>query len=120
MEKEGKKINKIKLMVTIVDRGLGDEVVELCHDNGVTFNMVAPGYGAAGMDIVDFLGLTDTENDIVLSVVQEPDALEVLKMIKYKFDLDEAGTGLAFTIPISGVSGPLAFKYISGTGKKPD
>jgi hypothetical protein len=35
-------------------------------------------------------------------------------MIIYKFDIDKPDKGIAFTIPVSGVSGPLALRYISG------
>jgi hypothetical protein len=35
-------------------------------------------------------------------------------MLLYKFDMDKPDSGIAFTIPISGVSGPAALKYISG------
>lgn len=114
---ETKHNKRIKLMITIVDRGLGNEVVQTCRESGITFNIVCPGYGAAGMELVDFLGLTDTENDIILSVIKEDRCLTVLNMIKYKFDLDEPGNGLAFTIPITGVSGPLALRYMTGEYK---
>lgn len=107
-------IKRIKLLIAIVDRGLGNEVVNILRESGVTFNLISPGYGAAGSDIIDYLGLTDTEKDLILSVVTEDKVKSVLDKILYKFDLDVPGNGLAFTIPISGVSGPLALRYISG------
>lgn len=105
---------RIKLIITVLDRGLGDEVVELCRENGVTFNMVSPGYSAAGLDIMDYLGLTDSEMDIVFSITTEDRTPSILNKIHYKFDLDEPEHGFALAIPISGVSGPLALRYISG------
>lgn len=111
---EEKHIKRIKFLITIVDRGLGDEVVCSLRESGITFNMISPGYGAAGSDILDYLGLTDTEKDLVLSVVTEDKVTSVMNKIRYKFDLDEPGNGIVFAIPITGVSGPLALKYISG------
>lgn len=107
-------VKRIKLLIAIVDRGVGDEVVEILRESGVTFNMISPGYGAAGSNIMDYLGLTDSEKDLILSVVSEDKVESVMRKILYKFDLDEPGNGIAFTIPISGVSGPLALRYISG------
>lgn len=107
-------VKRIKLLITIIDRGLGNQVVELLRESGVTFNMISPGYGATGSDIMDCLGLTDSEKDLILSVVTEDKVKSLLDKIFYKFDLDEPGHGIAFTIPISGVSGPLALRYISG------
>lgn len=107
-------VKRIELLITIVDRGLGNDVVEILRDSGVTFNMISPGYCATGSDIMDCLGLTDLERDLILSVVTEDKVKSVLNKIMYKFDLDVPGNGLAFTIPITGVSGPLALRYISG------
>jgi len=107
-------IKRIKLLVAIVDRGLGNEVVEILRDSGVTYNMIAPAYCAAGSDIMDILGLSNPERDMVVSVITEDRVDSVLNKLLYKLDLDEPGNGFAFTIPITGVSGPLALRYISG------
>ncbi|MDR1571717.1 MAG: hypothetical protein LBS32_04250 [Clostridiales Family XIII bacterium] len=107
-------IKRIHLMFTIVDRGMGDEVERVLRESGVTYNMTAPGYGASGLALADILGLTDFERDIVISVVREDRAHDILDRLRFRFDLGRPDSGIAFTIPISGVSGPLALKYISG------
>ena len=109
-----KKMEKIVLLVVILDRGKGDELTKTLRESGVTFNMIAPAYGAAGAHILDYLGLTSQERDMVFSVVTEDRLDAVLKKIQYKYDLEKPGKGVAFTIPITGVSGPLALRYISG------
>lgn len=114
MEKNKYQNNRIKLLFTIVERGLGNEVVEYFRESGVTFNMVCPGYGGAGSDFLDYLGLTTSEKDIILSVVTETKVTYVMNKIQFKFDLDEPGNGIMFAMPITGVSGPLALRYISG------
>ena len=107
-------MKRIKLLIAIIDRGKGNDVVEILKESGVTYNLASPGYCASGSDIMDYLGLSNRERDLVLSVVTEDKVDSVLKKLLYKLDLDEPGNGLAFTIPISGVSGPLALRYISG------
>lgn len=113
---EGKHLamKRIKLLVAIVDRGKGEDVVEILRESGVTYNMISPAYRASGSDIIDYLGLSNPEQDLILSVVTEDKVSRILNKLLYKMDLDEPGNGLAFTIPISGVSGPLALRYISG------
>lgn len=106
---------RIKLLVTVVDRGKSNKLIKELRWLGVTFNMAAVGNHAAGMELTDYLGLTENEYDIVFSIVPEDKAKSVISMVEYKFNLDEPGNGYAYTIPISGVSGPLALKYISGT-----
>jgi hypothetical protein len=51
---------------------------------------------------------------MVLSVVTEDKVPNVMQKLLYKLDLDEPGNGIAFTIPIVGVSGPRVLRYISG------
>jgi nitrogen regulatory protein PII len=107
-------VKRIKLLVAIVDRGKGDDVVEILRESGVTYNLVSPAYRATGLEIMDYLGLANPERDIIFSVVTEDKVGRVLNKLLYKLNFDEPGNGLAFTIPISGVSGPLALRYISG------
>jgi len=107
-------IKRIKLLIAIVERGLGEEVAEVLREDGVTFNLISPAYCAAGSRLMDYLGLTSLERDLVLSVVSEHISHDVLHKILYKFDLDEPSKGVAFTIPIAGVSGPLALRYMTG------
>lgn len=107
-------VKRIKLLVAVVDRGKGDDVVEILRESGVTYNMVSPAYCASGSEIMDYLGLTNPERDMVFSVITEDKVEGVLNKLLYKLNLDEPGNGFAFTIPITGVSGPLALRYISG------
>ncbi|MDD2189297.1 MAG: hypothetical protein PHV71_01055 [Eubacteriales bacterium] len=113
---EGKQpaVKRIKLLVAIVDRGKGDTVAEILRDSGVTFNMIAPAACDSGSDIMDVLGLSNQERDMILSVVTEDKVPAVMQKLLYKLDLDERGNGIAFTIPIIGVSGPKALRYMSG------
>ena len=107
-------IKRIKLLVAIVDRGRGEDVAATLREDGVTFNLISPAYCAAGSQIMDYLGLTSLERDMVISVVSEDISHEVLNRLLIKFDLDKPSKGIAFTIPITGVSGPLALRYMSG------
>ncbi len=107
-------IKRIKLLVVAIDRGKGEGVAKILRESGVTYNMIAPAYCASGSDIMDYLGLSNPERDLIVSVVTEDKVDVVLKKILYKYDLDKPGNGIAFTVPITGVSGPLALRYISG------
>lgn len=106
--------NKIKLVVVIVERGMGEQVCSLLRKSHVSFNMISPGYGASGSNIKDYLGITSSEKDIVLSVVNDEQIISIMDKLLGKFNMDQPGNGIAFAIPISGVSGPLALRYMAG------
>ncbi|MDR0356922.1 MAG: hypothetical protein LBH63_00890 [Clostridiales Family XIII bacterium] len=107
-------IERVKLLVTIIDRGRSDSLIRELRLLGVTFNMASVGYGAVGVDLADLLGFTEKECDIVYSVVTESKTASALSMLEYKFSLNEPGRGIAFCVPISGVGGPVSLRYISG------
>ena len=113
-------MNGIKLLITIVPRGLGEEVVELCRKSGITFSLIAPGKGAAGSHFIDLFGLSNPEKDCVFSVVQAPFCHDMMERLNGAFRMNEPNTGICLSIPIAGVSGPRALRYISGIYPPPD
>ena len=105
---------RIKLLVTIVDRGKGEKVVNICKKQGCMFHMIYLGYGTANSDLLDFLGLGNTAKDIVLSVVLEEKTQQTLQALTKEMKFDKPGNGIAFTISINSVGGPKTLRYISG------
>jgi nitrogen regulatory protein PII len=103
---------KIKLLITIVDRGNGEKIAELLRENNVIYNMILLGNGTAKSEILDYLGLGRTEKDIVLSVVNDEDIDNILKNFNEKMNMSEPGNGVAFTIPISSVDSSMALEFI--------
>lgn len=104
---------KIKLLLTIIDRGKGEEITEMFRENHVMYNMILLGKGTAKSEILDYLGLGSTEKDIIISVGDEDNIKDVLYTLRNKYKLYEPGNGIAFTIPISSVDSALALDYIN-------
>jgi hypothetical protein len=117
-DRYGNEFERLKLMICIVARGQGNRVVKELRDLGVTFNMESVAYAAVGFDLADILGFTENGCDIVFSIVTDSKTKAAMSMVEYKFSLDDAGTGLAFCVPLTGVGGPLSLKYISGVDTK--
>lgn len=114
MEKDERCIpNKIKMLVTIIDRGKGEKLAEMFREENIVYNLIALGKGTAKSDILDYLGLGQTEKDIVLSVVQVQDVPKIMDKLKEKMQLKKPGNGIAFTIPINSVDSALALEIIS-------
>lgn len=51
-------ISPVRCMVTIVDRGKGDRVVDLCRGTGTWRAAVMLGHGTASAEVMDYLGWT--------------------------------------------------------------
>ncbi len=105
---------RVKILVTIVDRGLGQRVVELCTREGSDFHLSFMGRGTANSEIMDILGLGESKKDIVLSVAAEEHLPGMMEALRAELELDQPGGGIAFTIPISSVGGPMTLQFISG------
>ena len=54
-------ISPVRCMVTIVDRGKGDRVVDLCRARHVAVQLVMLGHGTASAEVMDYLGLDEPE-----------------------------------------------------------
>ena len=94
-----KEQSRIKLMVTILDRGRGARAVELFAGAGIRQHYATPGRGTANSDILDYLGLGETEKDVLLTLLPEHAVPPLLAA---------AGKGILFTMPLSAVSGAVA------------
>jgi len=104
---------RIKLVVTIADRGMGPGIKEVCDKVYKAFHLNFMGQGTAPTRILEYLGLSNSEKDIIFSVVPEDLVSEVLEKLKHELELDKHGGGIAFSIPISSVASPVTYKMIS-------
>lgn len=103
---------RIKLLITIVDRGKGKKLTELFNEDNVRYNIIALGKGTANSEILDYLGLGEIEKDIVLSIVHEEDIKNIFKKLQEKMYLSKPGNGIAFTIPITSIDSNNSLEYL--------
>lgn len=99
--------DRIKLMATIVDRGRGPKVVDLYRAQQLHFNYACLGRGTAHSRMLDTLGLSETEKDVVLTLIPQEKTAEVLSLAREQFHLVHPGQGILFTLPLTGVSGQI-------------
>ncbi|ROR27320.1 hypothetical protein EDD66_10615 [Mobilisporobacter senegalensis] len=104
----------VKLLVSIVNRGKGEKVEELLQSMEITYHLICLGHGTADSDILDYLGLGETDKDIVLSVIENDKIPLALDTLDNKLHFSKDGNGIAFTIPINSVGGPITLKVLTG------
>lgn len=105
---------KLKLLITIVNRGKGKDVVDVCRTFCMSYHMSLLGTGTATSEILDYLGLGETEKDIILSSVRTEELDGLLDALTARLKLNKPGNGIAFTVPIKSVGGPKTLNILSG------
>ena len=97
-------MDKMKLVVSIVERGRGAAMEKLYRARQVALHLQCPGTGTATSEIMDILGLGSSEKDVVFSFAAAGAAGRLL----YDLDNDLRGStgtsGLVFTLPVSALS----------------
>jgi hypothetical protein len=95
----------LKLLGVIVDRTWTPKVADILREEQVRFHFIALGEGTAGSDILSLLGLNSVDKSLICALVPSFDASRVLRLIADKIRLSKPGRGIAFTSPLSGISG---------------
>ena len=72
------------------------------------------GRGTASSDILDYLGIGESDKDIVFTVLSQAKAKRVLKNMDKKMQLYIPGNGVAFTIPLCSFAGMTALQQVCG------
>ncbi len=102
-----------KLLISIVNWGEGKKVRELLAECSVALNFSFKGLGTARSQMLDYLGIGETEKSITLSLIPEADEDRIIRELRSKMLLYLAGRGISFTVPLTGVSG-IVSKGITG------
>lgn len=95
-----------KLLVTIVDKGQGSEIVEITKKNGCEGGTIVPGQGTRFDSLGSFFGFNfDPEKEIILSLTDEKNAMTLLEKVTVAGQLTKPGHGIAFVLDVCSVAG---------------
>lgn len=101
----GKSLN-FDLIVTIVNRGFAEDVVEATRRGGAEGGTIVLGRGTGIREQKKILGIPiEPEKELVLTVVPEDRTQRVLEEIRRSLDLDAPGRGIGFVVPLKMVVG---------------
>ena len=93
-------------IVTIVNKGHSEPVVDASRKAGAEGGTIILGRGTGIREVKSILGLAiDPEKEIVLTLVKSKISLRVLQAIVDAGNLEKPGTGIAFILPVKGVAG---------------
>lgn len=110
-------IKKLKLLVTVVDRGKGEFYMDVLSQFEVNCQMVLPGLGTATSEVVNMLGL-NRHKAVIFSAVREDRVEEIMKALEMKFETIKNGKGIAFAVPMSSIVGVSVYQFLSNNRQK--
>ena len=104
---------KLKLLVTVVDKGKSDFYIDLLHTMEANLQLKLSAQGTAGSEMLHYLGLEENEKCVLFSIVREDRTDEIMQTLKEKFETVRGGKGIAYTIPLSSVAGVAIYQFLS-------
>lgn len=99
------------LLVTIVDKGKGDEVISFLHDNKVDYSFLTYAKGTVRSEMLNLLGLGSVDKDILFSLLPRHEVKTHMAGLSGLLKLKHPGKGVAFSIPLDALNALVA-KYI--------
>ena len=101
---------KLKLLVAVVNRNKTEIFLDFLQGFEVNFQTTVLGEGT---ETLRLLGLTDSDKSVLVSVVREDRAEELMRGLYEKFHKLRGGKGIAFTVPLSSVIGVAIYTFLS-------
>ena len=104
--------NGIKLMVIITRGGKGMKLISLLKNYGVYYCNDGRGRGTANKEVLDFLGIGDTEKDLIFALLDEDRIKEVFEFFKNDTEFVGGRKGVAFTVSLDSITSMKAIAEI--------
>lgn len=103
-QKTGARVNRVKLLVSIVNQNDELKLKEILDEVSVALGIAFAGTGTARSTVLDYLGIGETEKAVVFSLIPESDEDAIMRTIRSQMSLYLVGRGISFTIPLTGIS----------------
>ena len=98
--------NRFDLIITVVNKGFSDYVIETARSMGASGATIIHGRGTGIHETDSFFGnFIQPEKDIVLILVFKKDKNKIMQEICKVSRLNEEGKGLSFSVPVNNVEG---------------
>ncbi len=97
-------MNKTMLIVSIVERGKGDQTIATYKDFGCYPYMKFVASGTASSELLDVLGFATSKRTIVLSLIEEHESKAFMEELRKRDKLRLHTKGIVFSVPMNGIS----------------
>ena len=104
---------RLELLITIVDKNKASSYADFIQAYDVNLQIVVPAKGTAKDEVLEYLGLADSDRVAIFSVVRADRLEELSEAIEDRFRSLKNGNGICVAVPFSSVIGRLAFGFLS-------
>ena len=104
---------KLKLLFTVVNRNKSEFYMDLLQSFEVNMQLAMAAWGTASTEMLSFLGLSESEKVLIVSVIREDKEKAALEMLEEKFNTIKNGKGIAYTVPLTSTIGVAIYQFLS-------
>ncbi len=115
--KEALAPHKLQLLFTIVDKKKADFYIDLLESFEVNMQMALAGKGTAKTEMLELLGLAESDKTVIVSVIKKERAKDALSALEEKFRTIKNGKGVAYTVPMSETIGLAIYQFLANLPK---
>lgn len=108
---------KLKLLITVVGRKKTEFYIDFLQSFEVNMQLCLAAQGTANTEMMNLLGLTDSDKSVILSVIAEDKAEAALSALEEKFNTIKNGKGIAYTVPMTGTVGVAIYQFLANIQK---
>ena len=104
---------KLKLLFTIVNREKAELYTDLLQSFDVNMQLYMSAQGTASTEILDLLGLSNSDKAVIVSVIREDKCKAAMSFLEEKFKTIKNGKGIAYTVPMTGTIGVAIYQFLA-------
>ena len=113
VKKQVSDVKKLKMLITVVDRSKSLFYVDLLEQFEVNVQMVMYGRGTANSEMLNLLGIAESDKAVIMSYIREDKVKETLDTLNEKFHKVKNGKGIAYTISLDSIIGVSMYQLLS-------
>jgi len=108
---------RVKLLVGIVNKGDEDRLTEIVNECATALSFSGIGHGTARSSYRSYFGFNEIDKRVTMSLIPSTAEHTILSAIGHGLKLYLVGRGIAFTVPLSGISSIINEGILSGDEK---
>lgn len=114
-----KKKMALQALLMIATPKLADKAAKMFQKEKMPLQYRFNAEGTAPSEIMDMLGLGSVDKCVLISIMQKQHTDDILKKLRASLQMNAVNSGIAFTIPLNGVSN-LILRLLSQNGEGDD